>query len=202
MPSVYDLKPRFQALLRPLVVWLAESNITPNQITLFTCLLSIVVAGIVAIGIHHHWVFWLLPITFFIRMALNAIDGMLAKEHEMKTALGAILNELTDMLSDAVLYLPFALIPWVNPTYIILIVVLSMLTEAAGLAAIQIGASRRYDGPFGKSDRALGFSLVAILLAMGVQLGAWLILIWIVMILLLALTLWNRIYKALKESSC
>ena len=36
---------------------------------------------------------------------------MLAHEHGMESALGGILNELGDVVSDAALYLPFALIP-------------------------------------------------------------------------------------------
>jgi len=36
-------------------------------------------------------------------MALNAIDGMLAREHHMQSKLGAILNELGDVVSDTVL---------------------------------------------------------------------------------------------------
>ena len=37
----------------------------------------------------------------FLRMALNAIDGMLAREFNQKTNLGAYLNELTDVISVA-----------------------------------------------------------------------------------------------------
>lgn len=33
MPSVYDLKPRFQALLKPLVNSLAEAGVTANHVT-------------------------------------------------------------------------------------------------------------------------------------------------------------------------
>ena len=37
-------------------------------------------------------------------MAFNAIDGMLAREFGQKSRLGAYLNELTDVVSDAALY--------------------------------------------------------------------------------------------------
>lgn len=40
-------------------------------------------------------------------MTLNALDGMLARECNQKTRLGAILNETGDVISDIVLYLPF-----------------------------------------------------------------------------------------------
>ena len=41
MPSIYDLKPRFQALLRPLVVRLHAAGVTANQVTLLACLLQV-----------------------------------------------------------------------------------------------------------------------------------------------------------------
>ena len=41
-------------------------------------------------------------------MALNAIDGMMARELHMSTQLGAVLNELGDAVSDLGLYLPLA----------------------------------------------------------------------------------------------
>ena len=40
------------------------------------------------------WPLLLVGPWLFVRMALNAIDGMLAREHGQKSALGGILNEL------------------------------------------------------------------------------------------------------------
>ena len=40
MASIYDLKPRFQALLRPLTRRLAGAGVTANQVTVFAALLS------------------------------------------------------------------------------------------------------------------------------------------------------------------
>nr|WP_019215952.1 CDP-alcohol phosphatidyltransferase family protein [Legionella tunisiensis] len=121
---------------------------------------------LLAIFIESSWLLILFPIVLFLRMALNAIDGLLAKEHDQKTPLGAILNELTDMAADAALYLPFALYPGISNLLIIAIVILALLSEATGLSGLLVGASRRYDGPMGKSDRAFIFSLLAIWLAL------------------------------------
>jgi CDP-diacylglycerol--glycerol-3-phosphate 3-phosphatidyltransferase len=41
-----------------------------------------------------------------VRMAFNAIDGMIACEFGGKSRLGAYLNELSDVVADAALYLP------------------------------------------------------------------------------------------------
>jgi CDP-diacylglycerol--glycerol-3-phosphate 3-phosphatidyltransferase len=135
----------------------------------------------------------------FIRMALNAIDGMLAREHNLQSPLGAILNELGDVLSDAAMYLPFALLPQSPSRLIVTSVILAIISEMTGVVAIQIGASRRYDGPMGKSDRAFLFGLVALLLALGVSPGIWQTGVFIVMPLLLCLTIYNRVKKALQE---
>ena len=109
----------------------------------------------------------LLPVTLFLRMALNAIDGMLAREHDQKSRLGAMLNELSDVISDAALYLPFALVAPLSPIAAVIAVVLAGLTEMTGVVAQTIGSTRRYDGPMGKSDRAFAYGLLAFLLAIG-----------------------------------
>ncbi len=199
MPSIYDLKPAFQNLLRPLVKTLASGGITANQITILAMIISFLAGGLIAMYPNQHHVLLLIPIILFIRMALNAIDGMLAREHNMKTPLGAILNELGDVLSDAALYLPLCFIAGVNAIWVVLIVILAIISEMTGIVAIQIGATRRYDGPMGKSDRAFVFGGIGLLLGLGVNLQSWLDYLWIIVLLLLILTIINRAHKALAE---
>ena len=198
MPSIYQLKPAFQNLLRPMTATLARSGVTANQVTFITMLLSFVV-GFCLWQFHaEHWPLLLLPIFLFMRMALNAIDGMLAREHGQKSALGAMLNELSDVLSDAALYLPFAVLPGVSPMLVVWVVLLAVISEMSGVAALQIGASRRYDGPMGKSDRAFVFGALSLALWLG-WMGEWVNWLLGVMLLLLALTTLNRARKALQE---
>ena len=199
MPSIYDLKPKFQGLLRPIVAVLARMGVTANQVTLVTLLLSLTVGACIALRPMERWPLLLLPPFLFVRMALNAIDGMLAREHGMKSPLGAILNELSDVLADAGLYLPFALVPGFSPFLIVTIVILSVISEMTGVVGIQIGASRRYDGPFGKSDRAFAFGLLGLLLGLGVPAGWWLSVVLVMMLAVSAATIWNRARKALRE---
>ncbi len=87
-------------------------------------------------------------------MALNAIDGMLAREFNQQSTLGAILNEVGDIISDAALYLAFAFLSGVSPWLVILVVLLSWLTEFCGVIAQTLTGIRNYRGPLGKSDRA------------------------------------------------
>jgi CDP-diacylglycerol---glycerol-3-phosphate 3-phosphatidyltransferase len=152
MPSVYQLKPAFQRLLRPLVSLLARLGVTANQVTVLTCLIS------VALGFHlafrgGPWA--ALPVWLFLRMACNAIDGMLAREHGQASRLGAVLNELTDVVADAALLLPFAYLPGWSPLWVATVALLAALTEFTSVTGQALTGSRRNDGPMGKSDRAL-----------------------------------------------
>ncbi|MDH3274696.1 MAG: CDP-alcohol phosphatidyltransferase family protein [Gammaproteobacteria bacterium] len=199
--TIYDLKPAFQNLLRPLCKALANVGITANQVTVVALIVSVVVGAVFALYPSARSAALLIPIWLFLRMALNAIDGMLAREHGMQSALGGILNELSDVLADAALYLPFAFVPGISPSLVVAIVVLSILTEMAGIVAVQIGASRRYDGPMGKSDRAFVFGLLALLLGLGINLQQWANIALAIVAVLTAVTVINRSSKALQELS-
>src|SRR5258708_25594475 len=119
MVSIYDLKPRFQARLRPVADELAKRGITANQITVAAFLLSLAAGALLLIWPGATVPLLLVPVVLFIRMALNAIDGMLARELGQKSDLGALLNELGDLLSDAALYLPFAVVPGVSAILVV-----------------------------------------------------------------------------------
>ncbi len=199
MPSIYDLKPAFQRLLRPLVRGLARAGATPNHVTMAALALSFAVGGLIAWYPTARWPLLLLPAALLLRMALNALDGMMARELGMASRLGAVLNELGDVLSDAALYLPLALVPGIAAAPVVVAVVLAVITEMAGVVAVQIGAPRRYDGPMGKSDRAFVVGALALVLGLGARAGRWVaVLLWLVVALLL-LTIWNRARRALRE---
>lgn len=171
--TIYDLKPAFQNLLRPIVNKLAKMGISPNQITWAALLLSVAIGALIALFEGSKWVLYLVPLALFIRMALNALDGMLAKEHNMKSDYGAILNEMGDVVSDTALYLPLALISGVNVVAVVFFVVVGIFTEMAGVLGAAMGKERRYDGPMGKSDRAFLIGLLALLWAIGIVPGMW-----------------------------
>ena len=199
MPSIYDLKPRFQNLLRPSVTRLHARGVTANQVTLFACAISILVGAVVAIFAEHPAVFALLPLWMLLRMGLNAVDGMLAREFGQQSRLGAYLNEITDLVADAALYLPFACLAGVSGAAVGAVVLLAWLSEYAGVLGLMVGASRRYDGPMGKSDRAFVFGLLGFLLAVGVPVAPWLTSIMAVLAALLVFTTYNRVKRGLAE---
>lgn len=201
MATIYDLKPRFQALLRPIAARLVNAGATANGVTLAALIMSLAQGGAIAFWPESRWPLLLLPVTLFVRMALNAIDGIMAKEHDQKSNIGALFNEISDVVSDAALYLPFALIAGVNAPLVMLVVVASVIAEMTGVLGPMIGATRRYDGPFGKSDRAFGFGALAVLLGLGLSPGLWTTSVLAVMLVLAAVTVWNRARRAVAEAA-
>ena len=198
--SVYQLKSRFQNILRPLVRSLAARGVTANQVTSVAAAVSVALGLFLSVAPLPHW-FLLVPVWFLLRMGLNAIDGMLAREHGQKSILGAYLNEIGDVVSDVALYLPFALIDPNGLLPAMAVIFLSALTEFAGILGQAVGASRRYDGPLGKSDRAVLFGALGIFVAAGGPFAAWTSWLWAVAALLLVWTIINRIRAGIREAA-
>lgn len=201
MATIYALKPAFQALLRPAVGRLAAAGVTANIVTVTAVALSVAWGAVTAATSGAAFAFLGLPVVLLIRMALNAIDGLLAREHGQESRLGFFLNEIGDVVSDAALYLPLMLV--ISPGTPLLAgaaVVAITVTEVAGVLGCAAGGTRRYDGPFGKSDRALYFSILATAAAL-FTLPTWLPVAAIaVATALSAVTAINRIATALRET--
>jgi CDP-diacylglycerol--glycerol-3-phosphate 3-phosphatidyltransferase len=198
--SIYQLKPRFQQLLRPSLSWLARAGVTPNQITLLAMVLSLLYGAALLLWPQDMRLWVGLPMFMLLRMGLNAIDGMLAQATGKKTRLGALLNEVADQVSDAALVLPFAFTSGIYAPLVVLAALAALLVEFSGVLALQVGAARGFDGPMGKSDRAAAFSLLALLLAAGAG-PLWLNGLLCLVLLLSAWTLLNRLRSALRHGA-
>jgi phosphatidylglycerophosphate synthase len=199
MASVYDLKPRFQGLLRPTMDTLASTGVTPNAVTLTAVIGSIVVGSVVSFSSRRPVFLLLLPIWLFVRMALNAIDGMMARELNLSSHLGAILNELGDAVSDLGLYLTLAFVYEPSRWPVVAFSIGAVLTEFSGVLGRALGATRRYDGPMGKSDRAFvigALGLVTFVFPDIIKAWPW---IFSIATILTVLTCFNRLTRALKE---
>jgi len=207
MVSIYQSKTAFQNLLRPLVNQLATWRISPNQVTGSAILLSAATGLALVLSTQFiipffpttQWVLLSLPIVLLVRMALNAIDGMLAREHSQMTKFGCILNELGDVLSDIALYLPFSLISGISAPLVVGIVIFAIASEMVGVLGYEIDHKRHYEGPMGKSDRAFVFGLIGLLLGIGIAPTQWLTILLSGVIFLQIWTIINRIQGMLQE---
>jgi len=198
--TLYALKPKFQTLLRPWVRLLAQAGVTANQVTCAAAIGSVAVGAAVAWSARHTTVFLLVPVWMLLRMALNAVDGMLAREFGQQSRLGAYLNELCDAVSDAALYAPFALLPPFGPAGVCLVVLLAQTSEYAGVLGAATGGQRRYDGPLGKSDRALIFGALGAWAGVGLPLPPWAAWLMPLLATLLVVTTVNRVRVGLRDT--
>ena len=78
---------------------------------------------------------------------------------------------------------------------------LAIVGERAGILGRTAGASRRYDGPFGKSDRAVLFGLLGLSIALTRSLPGWLLWLMPLAALLSVVTVANRVRAGLAEAA-
>ncbi len=155
MLSVYQLKPKFQQLLVPVLNQLHQRQIRANHLTVFAIVWSAIVGLLLFLSPQHPIYLIVVAAGLLVRMALNALDGMMARTYHQQSKLGEILNELGDVVSDMVIFCGLCSFSFSNNNLVFLFIVLSILNEFAGVLGKVISGTRRYDGPMGKSDRAL-----------------------------------------------
>lgn len=198
MPSVYDLKPAFQRLLAPAVRGLHAIGVTANQVTVAALILSFGIGAAFWWADTHPLLFLVLPIGLLLRMALNAIDGQIARTFDQKSRLGEVLNEVGDVLSDLAIFFPLLKHAPDHTLLVVVFLVLCPVNEFAGLMGRVLGGERRYDGPMGKSDRALVFGLYGLLMAFGVDVHGVMGYILLALCVLIALSTFTRLRKAVR----
>jgi CDP-diacylglycerol--glycerol-3-phosphate 3-phosphatidyltransferase len=198
--TFYALKPRFQDMLRPLVAPLVRIGVTANMVTLVAALGSVLAGFVTAWLAESRPVFLIIPVWLLARMGLNAIDGMMAREFHQRSVLGGYLNEIGDVVSDAALYAPFAYVVPFGSFGVGLVIVLSLITEFAGALGPAVGASRRYDGPMGKSDRAVVFGALGLWVGSSAPMVVWIGWAVPVLAVLLVLTVVNRVRSGISEA--
>ena len=111
VPTTYDLKPAFQRMLTPLMQRLRNAGVTPNALTWLAIVLSGGLGYAFVLGLANRYWFFAVAGGLLVRMALNALDGMMARNFSMTSKGGAVLNELGDVVSDAFVMWPLALGP-------------------------------------------------------------------------------------------
>lgn len=198
MISIYNIKPKFQKLLRPILKWLSDHNVTANQITISSIVLSLLIGISFWFADEVSILFLVLPIGLLIRMALNALDGMMAREYNQQTKKGELLNEVGDIVSDLFIFFPLLKFEKEIVYIIGLFLALSIINEFSGIMGKIVGNERRYEGPMGKSDRAFILSLYGIVSFYWSNLLDFSNWIFIIVILLLVISTVTRLTKAIE----
>ena len=198
MISVYNIKPKFQQLIKPVMDFLHRKKFTPNHVTLLALFGSILTGGYVYVN--EGWGYLVVvPVYLFIRMALNAIDGMMARAYNQQSPLGEVLNELGDVLADLAIFYPLLLKFGMDkhPNLLVVFISLMIINEFVGVLGKAMGGARRYDGPMGKSDRALFFGLLCIVVFLFPMVLSWIYYLIILVVLAMLLSTITRIKNSL-----
>src|ERR671936_2198081 len=161
--GLYAAKPAFQARLAGPADWLAKHHIHPDTLTYLALGCSIVGGGAFFAGTQQPAWLWLLPPLIFARLALNALDGMVAIRGGLARPWGKVLNELCDRLADLAFFWPLLLAPGASQPLVLASCVAILLCSYVGILSEAAGGPRQYGGPMGKADRMawLGLSEAA-----------------------------------------
>jgi CDP-diacylglycerol--glycerol-3-phosphate 3-phosphatidyltransferase len=198
MLSVYQLKPKFQQLLVPVLNQLYKHQITANKITLSAIVWSAILGILLFLSPAHPIYLLFVAFGLLVRMALNALDGMMSRTFDQQSKLGEILNELGDVISDTVIFCGLFSFSFANNALVFLFIILSIVNEFSGVLTKLVSGIRRYDGPMGKSDRALLIGLWCVLYFMFPAISNAFNVILIIALLLLILSSYKRLSNSLK----
>jgi CDP-diacylglycerol--glycerol-3-phosphate 3-phosphatidyltransferase len=199
MISVYNIKPKFQKLLLPLLLFLRKIGVTPNHITVFSIIFSFFLGFLLLNASENNFLYLLVALGLLLRMALNALDGMMAKNYNLQSKSGEVLNEIGDIFSDVAIYFPLLYFESLRFEYVVIFIILSIINEFCGVLAKIISGERRYDGPMGKSDRALFIGLLCIFLFFTIEVYHFLNYVLILTIVLMMISSYLRLINAINK---
>lgn len=165
MSGLYAIKPWFVRSLSGIEERLVARRVSADALSFAAVAVSAAAAIALALGhmVHSWWWFAVAPLVLA-RLALNALDGAVARRTGTARPIGKVVNEVCDRLSDIFLIAPLVL--FVSPMLVVTALAVIWLTSTCGLLGEVIGAHRLTQGPMGKADRCAvlaGASLVAAL---------------------------------------
>jgi CDP-diacylglycerol--glycerol-3-phosphate 3-phosphatidyltransferase len=158
--ALYDIKPKFRALLAGVVP--ALRTVHPDWITLAALACSVLAAALFQAAESHRWLFLLIPLLLLLRITLNALDGLVAQAAGKARAFGEVVNEGTDRLSDAAILLGVAASSLSSLAWGAAATTAVLLSSYAGILGKAVGAGRQYGGILGKADRMLYLGLACV----------------------------------------
>ncbi len=163
MAGIYQIKPAFQRSLGGIQHWLVERHVHPDWLTFAALGLSVVGGAAVYVAPTAMWLLATIPPIVLVRTALNALDGLVAKETGLARPWGEVLNEFCDRLADVALFGGLAL---ASPSLHLLgacTVVAMLLVSYLAILSRAAGGRRQYAGPMGKADRMIVLGIAAAL---------------------------------------
>src|ERR1700712_299027 len=193
------LKTWLQKRLHPLAQILFDDGVRAIHVTSCAGLISVAVGGLVSAFAFHGWMFLLIPLWLLLRLAFNALEALLVSDFGQHSPMGTFSHELSRVVAQTALFLPFSVIPKVSLLLVLLVTLLAILSEFAGVLGPLIKASRRRDGPLRSDAVMLCFAIFGAVIGSGYLPVAPINITLAVMAILLMTTIANRIRGAVAE---
>jgi CDP-diacylglycerol--glycerol-3-phosphate 3-phosphatidyltransferase len=162
---IYLVKGQFQKSVR----WMAGSWMSPNMATLAGVFFIGASAATLYLGLARpdlRWLLLLTPLCLVLRMAMNALDGLLSREKGLATVPGEIWNEALDVVGDNVCYGVLIFVPDGPRLTVVALLLAIWAAEFFGVLGKGMpGGVRRHEAAMGgKPDRAFWMGLLAVVL--------------------------------------
>ena len=158
--SIYSIKPAFQKRLVSTRDALVKQHVTADSLTALALLLSVLGGLLLILSSRSRWLLLVIPFLAMGRIALNALDGMVAVADGSARPYGEVLNEVCDRLSDSAWFISLAFM--VGPVISLGALVLVLISSYIGTVVKAAGGSRVYSGIMGKADRMILLSIAAV----------------------------------------
>lgn len=160
--GIYRIKPRFQVALGGIERALVRRRVHPDYLTVGALLLSVL--GGVALWATHWstWLFLLIPLVAIGRTALNALDGLVARDTGLARPWGEVLNEFCDRLADVALLGGASLAVGSDARLGAVTIVVMLLCSYLSILSKAAGGRRQYGGIMGKADRMIYLSVASV----------------------------------------
>jgi phosphatidylglycerophosphate synthase len=163
--GIYSIKPKFQKSLKPIEKIFVKFKIHPTTINLLAVLLSIIGGIILYLSDKYLLLLIYIPFMAYLRTALNALDGMVARKLKIKNqSFGEVLNEFFDRISDAVIFFGLALTSYTNFILGSIVTLIILLNSYLSIVSKSAGGTRQYGGFMGKADRMIYLGIMAIII--------------------------------------
>ena len=150
---MYAVKPAFQRSLGGIERWLVARRVHPDWLTYLALALSVAGGACLYHAPDWPWLLLAVPVVTIVRTALNALDGLVARDTGLARPWGEVLNEFCDRLADLALIGGLALALPSSKELGTGVVVLMLLSSYLAILAKAAGGRRQYVGPMGKADR-------------------------------------------------
>jgi len=180
--GLYRVKPEAQRVLRPMVGALVSRGVSADGVTLAAIPVAALGGLCLALSDTRPALLLAVPVLAALRLVLNLLDGQVARRTGTTHAMGEVLNEMVDRISDVLFIGGLAFIAAVGPALGLAAVIAALLASYAGITASAVGAGRQYGGVMSKPGRMITLAVMGPLAFMlGVSwplvAAAWLIIV-------------------------